>query len=114
MATRYFIRLPDPARARGNEPDLSFRSAGAEGLADELESALRSPTLFERWRAKQDEPDTVDPGLGATDAAARVTGAQHDLSVDLVVVTSLPGNVFKQRLRWLAGSNWELRDVTAG
>jgi hypothetical protein len=113
MATRYLIRLPDTARARGTEPDLSFRSAGAEGLAEELQSALRSPALFERWRARQDDPESVDPALGATDAGARVTGAQHDLSVDLVVVTSLPGNVFKQRLRWLAGSHWELRDVTA-
>jgi hypothetical protein len=113
MATRFLIRLPDAARARGNDPDLAFRSAGAEGLAAELEQALRTPALFERWRARQDDPDAIDPGLGATDPAARVTGEQHDVGIELIVVTSLPGNVFKQRLRWLAGSHWELRDVTA-
>ena len=29
MATRYYISLPDPARARGNDPDLAFHSQGA-------------------------------------------------------------------------------------
>ena len=56
----------------------------------------------------------MDPGLGATDAAATVTGKQSDLVVELVASTDLPGGVFKQRLRLLAGSGWELRDVTAG
>ena len=41
-------------------------------------------------------------------------GEQHDLHIDLVATTSLPGGVFKQRLRLLAGSGWQLRDVTAG
>ena len=48
-----------------------------------------------------------------TDPGARVQGAQRDLHVELVATTSLPGNLLKQRLRWLAGSGWELRDVTA-
>ena len=56
----------------------------------------------------------MDPGLGATDPDAVVTGQQHDLAIDLVATTSLPGGLFKQRLRWLAGSGWELRDVRAG
>ena len=60
MATRYYITLPDPARARGNDPDLCFRSQGAEGFASELQDALRGDALFERWRAKQDDPDAVD------------------------------------------------------
>ena len=30
MATRYYISLPDPARARGNDPELAFRAQGAE------------------------------------------------------------------------------------
>jgi hypothetical protein len=114
MKTRYYLRLPDPTKARGSDVGLAFHSEGAEGLAAELQQALRGSELFERWRSQQEDPDAVDPSLGATDAEASVTGAQHDLSIDLVATTSLPGNVFKQRLRLLAGSGWELRDVTAG
>lgn len=113
MPTRFYLRLPDPIRARGGDPEFAFRSVGAEGLAEELEHALRSPDLFDRWRARQDEPDAIDAGLGASDPAARVTGELHDLSVDLVATTSLPGAVFRHRLRLLAGANWELRDVSA-
>ena len=114
MKTRYYLRLPDAKLARGSDPELSFHSDGAEGFAAEFQEALRSDALFERWRAKQDDPESIDQGLGATDPAATVVGNQHDLSIDLVATTSLPGALFKQRLRWLAGSGWELRDVTAG
>lgn len=114
MAVRYLIRLPDPAAARGPEPALSFRSDGADGLAGELQEALRSPALFKRWLAMQPEPDDVDPGLGATDPAATVTGQQKDLKIELVATTSLPGAIFKHRMRLLAGANWELADVRAG
>ena len=51
--------------------------------------------------------------MAATDPGATVEGKQDAMHIDLVVTTSLPGNVFKQRLRLLAGSGWELRDVTA-
>ena len=37
---------------------------------------------------------------------------QTDLAIDLEVDTSLPGAVLRQRLRWLAGSAWQLRDVS--
>lgn len=114
MKTRYYLRLPDPANARGKDPDLSFHSEGAEGFAAEFEQALREPGLFQRWRLRQEDPDAVDESLGVVDPEATVRGAQHDLAIDLVATTSLPGNVFKQRLRLLAGSAWELRDVTAG
>jgi hypothetical protein len=114
MRTRYFLRLPDPASARGSEPSLAFRSVGAEGMAEELQSALRDARLFDRWRAMQEDPDAVDPGMGATDPEATVEGQQHDLSVELVASTSLPGAVFKHRLRLLAGNGWEMRDVRAG
>ena len=110
MATRYHITLPDTERAHG-AGEFAFRSQGAEGLAGELQDALRSDALFQRWRATQEDPDAVDPALGATDPAATVSGEQHDLHVELIVTTSLPGAVFKQRLRLLAGSAWELRDV---
>ncbi len=112
MATRYYISLPDPQKARGGNP-FSFVSNSAEGFAQELQDALRSDGLFERWRAQQDDPDAVDPALGATDPAAKVAGQQDDLHIDLIATTSIPGSVFKHRLRLLAGSAWELRDVSA-
>ena len=114
MRNRYYLSLPDPARARGDHPAFAFHSQGADGLAAELQDALRSDALFQRWRATQDDPDAVDPTLGATDPDASVSGRQHDLQVDLVATTSIPGSVLKQRLRLLAGSGWELRDVRAG
>jgi hypothetical protein len=113
MATRYYINLPDPARARGADAALAFRAHGAEGFASELQEALRGGALFERWRAAQEDPDEVDPRLGATDAAASVSGHQDDLHVALVVTTSLPSTVLRHRLGLLAGNGWQLRDVTA-
>ncbi len=107
----YSISLPDPSKARGSDPRLSFTASGAEAFAEQLQDALRTPELFERWRATQDEPDEVDPAMGATDPNATVTGQQADLRINLVVTTSLPGDLFKQRLRLLAGNNWEMRDV---
>ena len=114
MATRYYLSLPDPARARGTDADLAFSAHGAEEFAAQLQQALRTTALFERWRMKQEDPDAVDPAMGVTDAQATVQGEQDDLHVDLVATTSLPGAVFKHRLRLLAGSGWQLRDVTAG
>lgn len=113
MATRYYISLPNGDRARGSNPALAFTAQGADAFAEQLQTALRSDVLFERWRATQDDPDAVDPALGMTDPNATVQGAQDDLHIDLIVTTSIPGNVLKQRLRVLAGSGWELRDVTA-
>jgi hypothetical protein len=111
--TQFHIRLPDPARARGEDEALSFRSHGADGLAEELQNALATDSLFQRWLGKQEEPDDVDPALGRTDPDAQVTGEQSDLSIFLHIRTNLPGEVVRQRLRWLAGSHWELRNVTA-
>ena len=113
MATRYYITLPDGARARGADPALSFTAQSGPGFAEELQDALRTDRLFERWRMSQDDPDEVDPSLGATDPQATVHGEQDSLHIDLVVTTDIPGTVLKQRLRLLAGSAWELRDVTA-
>ena len=113
MPIRYYLTLNDPAHARGSDPDLAFRSQGAESLAAELQQALRGNALFERWRARQEDPDAVDPALGATDAAATVRGEQHDLHVDLIAVTSLPGSILRHRLRLLAGEGWSLKDVSA-
>ena len=113
MPIRYYLSLPDPERARGGDPELAFRSQGAEALAAELQQALRGDALFQRWRARQDDPDAVDPALGATDPAATVHGAQQDLHVDLVAVTTLPGSILRHRLRLLAGDGWALKDVSA-
>jgi hypothetical protein len=113
MPTRYYISLPDPARARGSDPALAFRAQGADGFAAELQDALRSDGLFQRWRAAQPDPDEVDAALGATDPGATVTGQQDDLHVDLVVTTALASSILRQRLGLLAGSGWQLRDVTS-
>ena len=111
MRSRFFIRLPDPTVARGEDAALSFQAHGAEAFASELEAALRSEALFERWRLKQADPDEVDQALGVTDPSAWVTGSQVDLAIDLIAETDIPGKILQQRLRWLAGSGWQLRDV---
>lgn len=113
MPTRYFISLPDGNAARGSDASLAFTAHGAGEFAEQLQSAMREARLFERWRATQADPDDVDPGLGATDPNAVVTGQQRDLHIDLVLITSLPGDVVRHRLRLLAGGGWQLRDVTA-
>lgn len=112
MPIRYHITLRNPGHARGGDPAFAFRGHGAEALALELQEALRSDALFQRWRGAQDDPDDVDPGLGASDPAATVDGSQHDLHIDLIAVTSIPGGVLRHRLRLLAGGGWELRDVS--
>jgi hypothetical protein len=113
MPTRYYLSLPNPATARGSDADLAFQAHGADAIAQELQDALRSDVLFQRWRAKQDDPDAIDASLGAIDPAATVAGKQHELRVDLIATTSLPGSVFKQRLRLMAGNGWTMSDVTA-
>ncbi len=112
MPTRYYLSLPDPERARASGA-FAFRGQSAETIASELQDALRSDGLFQCWRAAQNDPDDVDPALGAVDADATVTGAQHDLHIELVATTSLSSAILKHRLRLLAGQTWQLRDVTA-
>ena len=113
MATRYFIAIPDPDTARAAGA-FAFTAHGAEGFARQLQESLRGDHLFERWRATQDEPEEVDPMLGATDPAATVEGVQRESRIELVATTRLRGDVFKHRMRLLAGPAWELRDVRAG
>ena len=111
MPVHYSVALPNPALARGNDPALSFNANGAAGFAEQLQDALRSPALFERWRASQPDPDQVDPEMGAVDPDAVVSGQQQDLRINLVATTRLPGDIFNHRMRLLAGNHWELRDV---
>lgn len=113
MRMRYYLRLPDPPRARGRDPALAFRAHGADEFAAQLQDALRTSALFERWRAQQEEPDEVDPRYGSVDPDATVQGQQHDLHIDLLATTTLSGDVLRHRLRLLAGGGWQLRDVTA-
>ncbi|HWU71197.1 MAG TPA: hypothetical protein VN017_07570 [Pseudoxanthomonas sp.] len=113
MPIRYYISLKNPQQARGGDAAFSFTAHGAEEFAAQLQDALRSDALFRRWRDAQPDPDAVDPSLGAVDEAATVRGESDDLHVDLIVVTSIPGSVFKHRMRLLAGNQWELRDVSA-
>lgn len=112
MPTRYYLSLPDSDAARAAGA-FAFRSQGGEAIAAELQAALRDDGLFERWRATQEDPEAVDPALGAVDPAASVSGAQHDLRIELIATTVLPSAVLKHRLRLLAGQTWQLRDVTA-
>ncbi len=113
MPTRYYLSLPNPQLARGSDPDTAFRAHGADAFAEELQDALRTDALFERWRGKQADPDAVDTSLAVTDPQAVVSGAQKDLGIDLVATTSIPGSVLRQRMRLLAGSGWALTDVRA-
>ena len=53
MSTRYYIALPDPAKARAGG-EYAFSSQGADSFASELQEALRGDALFERWRAAHD------------------------------------------------------------
>jgi hypothetical protein len=113
MPTRYYLSLPDPKLAHGSDPDTAFRAHGADAFAEELQAALRTDALFERWRVKQPDPDAVDASLAVTDPQAVVSGQQKDLGIDLVATTSIPSSVLRQRMRLLAGSGWTLTDVRA-
>ena len=112
MPIRYYISLKHPEKARGSDAAFSFSAHGAAEFAAQLQDALRTDGLFQRWRQAQPDPDAVDAGLGASDPAATVAGEQHDLQIDLIAITSIAGSVFKHRLRLLAGNAWELRDVS--
>lgn len=106
----YDIRIPDTSRL-DQAGQFALASRGPEGIAAELQEALRGTALFERWRMTQEEPDEVDRALGAVDPQATVTGRQRNLGVDLVVDTGISGDLLRHRLGLLAGRAWELRDV---
>lgn len=110
---RYYLSIDDLSRARGPISALSFQDNSPERFASQLQTALREPTLWNRWRAMQPDPDAVDPGMGASDPAATVTARQTDLHCDAEVVTALPHAILKHRLGLLIGSHWRLRDVKA-
>ncbi|MFC4765683.1 hypothetical protein [Dyella koreensis] len=109
----YFLSIDDLAHARGAEPSLSYDGAGPNDFAAALQEALRSPMLFERWRAMQPEPDEVDPTLGGTDPAAESSARVADLHTDVDLITSLPMRIVRHRLNLLIGPGWQLRDMRA-
>ena len=109
---RYYITLPDPEKARGGDPSLAFTAHSAEGFAEQLQTALTGTSLFESWRAKQEDPEDVNDAMAVIDPAATVTGEQHSVKIDLIVNTTLPSEVLRERLHLLAGHGWQLHDVT--
>ena len=112
-AQRYYLHVEDFAGARGSDPAMSFEGSAGPAFAAALGAALRESGLFERWRAKQEEPDKVDASLGALDPGAKVEvkPAEVGHGGDVVVATSLPHAVLRHRLSLLIGRNWTLRDV---
>lgn len=109
--SHYYLSIDDLAHARGSEPALAYDGAGPGDFAAALQEALRSPALFERWRAMQPDPDEVDMSLGATDASAEAKAAVADLRTDVELVTTLPMRVVRHRLNLLIGPAWQLRDM---
>ena len=109
--SHYYLQIKDLAHARGAEPALSYSGAGPNDLAAALQEALRSPLLFQRWRAMQADPDSVDERLGITDQLATVTAKVEDLHTEVSVISDLPMSILRQRLNWLIGANWQLHDV---
>lgn len=109
----YYLSVADISQAHGTDPALAWNGNAPGDLAAALQEALRGPALFERWRAQQPEPDEVDTSLAATDPEAQVTAKLADLHVDIDLITRLPMRIVRQRLDWLIGSSWQLRDMRA-
>ena len=110
---RYYLSVENLSKARGPVGELSYQGNSPDGLAMALQAALREPTLWQRWRSMQPDPDAVDPGLGASDMDATVRASQSNLHTDVEVTTSLPHSILKHRLGLLIGAHWSLHDVQA-
>lgn len=109
----YYLSIADIAHARGEDPRFSWDGASPDGFASTLQQALRSDDLFQRWRAAQPDPDSVDDSLGTTDAAAQVNARLADLHTEVDLITDLPMAVVRHRLFLLLGGAWQLRDLRA-
>jgi len=110
---RYYLSIENLANARGQISELSYQGNSPDSLAAALQAALREPSLWQRWRAMQPDPDAIDPSLGANDPAATVRATQSNLHTDVVVTTALPHAILKHRLSLLIGAHWSLHDVQA-
>lgn len=113
QAQRYYLTIANLAQAHGPDPELSFQGSSPQSFAEALQEALRHNVLFQRWKAKQPDPDEVDQSLAPVDPSATVTAEMHDLHVAVQVVTTLTHFVLRHRLFILIGPNWQLRDVAA-
>ncbi|WP_017463723.1 hypothetical protein [Dyella ginsengisoli] len=114
LRNHYYLSIDDLAHARGPVAELAYDGAGPDDFAEALREALQTSSLFERWRAMQDEPDEVDPALGAIDPVATVRASVDDVQrVDVDLVTVLPMSVVRHRMNLLIGANWTLRDMRA-
>lgn len=111
---KFYITLPNPETARGSNPALRFSAQGLEGFAEQLQYALSDRRYVEAWLAgmSEEESEQIDPQLMAIDAQAKVSGKLHGLGFMLIADTVLNGAAFKHRMRLLAGSHWQLVDVT--
>lgn len=110
---RFTLLIDDLGSARGETAELSFQGGAPESFGAAFQAALREPTLWQRWRALQPEPDETDPALGASDPTATVRAWQSDVHVACEVVTRLPHAIVQHRLTLLVGRHWELRNVSA-
>lgn len=110
---RFMFSIDDLPKARGESHELSFHGDSAESFAAMLQQTLREPSLWQRWKAMQPDPDAVDSALGANDPAATVEAHQSDVHVSVEVKSSLPHAIIKHRMTLLIGKHWTLRDVSA-
>jgi hypothetical protein len=111
MRSHYYLSIADLAHARGPVQALGYDGAGPNDLAAAVQNAMRTPELFERWRAMQDEPDDIDPTLGVVDPQATASARVADLCTDMDLITNLPMSVVRHRLNLLIGNSWQLRDM---
>ncbi|ANB19111.1 hypothetical protein [Dokdonella koreensis] len=109
---KFYLSVGELAAARGEVDQLSFHGVSPESFAATLQAALREPTLWQRWRAMQPDPDEVDPATGASDPEATVTATQTNMHCDVEVVTRLPHAILRHRLDLLVGHHWRLHDVS--
>lgn len=112
--SHYYLQIADLAHAHGAQSELSYSGAGPNDFAAAFQEALRSPLLFQRWRALQPDPDQVDERLGVTDQLAQVSAKTVDLHTEVGVISDLPMSILRQRLNWLIGTGWQLHDVRPG
>ena len=113
QSQRYYLTIRNLGTARGPDPELSFQGSSPQSFATVLQEALRQPTFFQRWKARQPDPDEVDQSLAPVDPNATVTAEMHDLHTEVQVVTNLTHFVLRHRLFILIGPNWQLHDVAA-
>lgn len=109
--TSFSIHIEHFDGAHGADPALAFSGSSPDALATAITDALRHPRLFHRWREQQPEPDKVPAALGQLDPMASARAEQRDLHVELEIQSDLPMKLIAQRLTWLIGPHWDLRNV---